>query len=802
MSVTRPRVAAIVLSTLVGLVGLVPPAVAAPANDDRANATFIPSLPFTDSLNTSEATTEATEPLVCGYIGATVWYSYTPPADQEIAADTFGSDFDTVLAVYEAGSVLGPLEEPVACNDDVGKFGGPSRVRLVVRAGTSYEFQVGGYFGATGNLVFNVAPPPPPPGNDDRANATEIPSLPYTNTQPTDMATMESGEDSCGGYAGATVWYKHLSPVDQIIIADTAGSTFTTTLAVYDAANLSKPISCTVGRYYEEKPAILRVSAVGGTRYFFQVGGFFGDTGRLVFNVSPPPANDRRASALTISQLPFTHSQDTTAAGLEAGEPRPCGGIDATVWFTYTAAADGPLLADTVGSGFDTVLAAYRAEDLATPIACNDDAVGKSAAVQFAATGGAQYYFQAGGFYGASGSLVFNLASSASIMPSDITANAVVISALPFSHVQATEGATLDEGEARPCGRIERTVWYRYTAAVDQAIVADTYPSDFDTVLAVYDSENLSLPVACNDDGSGRQSDVLFTAAAGRTYYLQAGGRLGSSGLLKLRVEVAPPPPPDPLWPSLDSAVIRPGTRLYIEEHGRCTANFVFRGKGRRAGKLYVGIAAHCVEQDIGARVRLTNSAGPVVGAVAYSSWKEMNLLRVECEVVFTCYGGGDPANDFALIEINADFADDVHPAMLHFGGPTGIVPFAEVEIGDKVVTYGNSPYRQGVDELNSREGYVAGKGPPWSICVYTVTPGVFGDSGSGALLGDGRALGVVVTIYLLPPGQNGVASLSAAMEFAKSTGWEPDLQTWPLLAPGLLPAIGAIGSDASNLTC
>lgn len=97
--------------------------------------------------------------------------------------------------------------------------------------------------------------------------------------------------------------------------------------------------------------------------------------------------------------------------------------------------------------------------------------------------------------------------------------------------------------------------------------------------------------------------------------------------------------------------------------------------------------------------------------------------------------------------------------------------------------------------------GYVAGKHPPWSVCVYTATPGVFGDSGSGALLGDGR-LGVVVTIYPLPPYQNGVTSLSAVLEFARATGWEPDLQTWPLIAPGLLPAIGAIGSDAPNLTC
>src|SRR5438094_894918 len=49
---------------------------APPMNDNFDNATAI-SLPFTDSVDLSEATTEPGEPFFCG-AQQTVWYSFTP----------------------------------------------------------------------------------------------------------------------------------------------------------------------------------------------------------------------------------------------------------------------------------------------------------------------------------------------------------------------------------------------------------------------------------------------------------------------------------------------------------------------------------------------------------------------------------------------------------------------------------------------------------------------------------------------------------------------------------------------------
>ena len=126
---------------------------AIPTNDDFANREIIPALPFTDSDNTSEATTAPDDPFAdCFGNGPTVWYEFTPSADTRINANTFGSDYDTGIAVYTG--TLGELTQ-IACNDDFS--GGQSSVTFDAVGGETYFFMVGAYGSSSGgNLVFNV----------------------------------------------------------------------------------------------------------------------------------------------------------------------------------------------------------------------------------------------------------------------------------------------------------------------------------------------------------------------------------------------------------------------------------------------------------------------------------------------------------------------------------------------------------------------------------------------------------------------------------------------------------------------
>ena len=138
----------------------------APANDDFVNAVVIPvSLPYSNKELTTSATTEPGEPSTCASIASTVWYKFTPASDLAVIADTFGSRYDTVLAVHIGPSV--DALTPVACNDQF--LGNQSRVSFNASAGVTYHFQVGGYFGSAANLVFNlaIAPPCPPEGCSD-----------------------------------------------------------------------------------------------------------------------------------------------------------------------------------------------------------------------------------------------------------------------------------------------------------------------------------------------------------------------------------------------------------------------------------------------------------------------------------------------------------------------------------------------------------------------------------------------------------------------------------------------------------
>jgi len=105
-----------------------------------------------------------------------------------------------------------------------------------------------------------------------------------------------------------------------------------------------------------------------------------------------------------------------SAATFEAGEPQPSSCVTGkTVWYRYTPTRNTEVTADTVGSDFDTVLAAYRGSSLGAlaQVACNDDTDSElQSRTSFTAQAGQTYYFQVGGFSGDSGQLSFNVVGS------------------------------------------------------------------------------------------------------------------------------------------------------------------------------------------------------------------------------------------------------------------------------------------------------------------------------------------------------------------------------------------------------
>jgi hypothetical protein len=92
----------------------------------------------------------------------------------------------------------------------------------------------------------------------------------------------------------------------------------------------------------------------------------------------------------------------------------------------------------------------------------------------------------------------------------------------------------------------------------------------------------------------------------------------------------------------------------------------------------------------------------------------------------------------------------------------------APTNAGDTVYSYGNSELRGGVAQLSPKQGVVvSNEGGGWSRTLYTLTPGIPGDSGSGFMDGSGHAVGVLSTLQVLPtPGSNGVGDLARELAY------------------------------------
>lgn len=226
-------------------------------------------------------------------------------------------------------------------------------------------------------------------------------------------------------------------------------------------------------------------------------------------------------------------------------------------------------------------------------------------------------------------------------------------------------------------------------------------------------------------------------------------------------------------WAPAASATIHPGIQTETAGAGQCTANFIFT----RGSDTYIGQAAHCAgtgaatdtngcdagSLPLGTRVTLVGSGA--TGTLAYSSWLTMQA-NGETNADACEY------NDLALVRIDPADVGKVNPTVPGFGGPTGLgSPGGALS---DVFSYGNSSLRGGVTLLSPKQGkLVQTTGNGWSHTVYTVTPGIPGDSGSGFLSSTGAAFGTLSTVAIAPlPASNGVGDLSKELAYANANGF------------------------------
>jgi hypothetical protein len=541
-----------------------------PPNDECEDPTVIGGLPYSETTQTGGATRSESDPVQsCGVAPGqnsnSVWYSFTAQADRLLIADTLGSNYDTVLTAYRGG--CGELVE-AACSDDV-QPGQHSRVEVAVEAGETVVFEITsrGEESGGGTLVFNLDATIPL--NDECEMPTEVGELPYTAMQRTSGATTSESDpvQSCGvapGQNANSVWYGLTVPRAGLLVVDTQGSTYDTVLSLYtgECGELSE-VACN-GDTPENLQSRVKVAVEAGQRLLIEVTSFQGAVETLVLNVDviEPVANDQCEGPTEVTSVPFTEMVETGNATTAASDPvQSCSPPPAqnanSVWYSFTAPSSGVVVAETLGSNYDTVLSAYTGScGGLTEVACNDDTgLGVQSRVEVVVGAGETVLFEVTSFGGAADQLVFSL-NFQQALANDECSGPTVVAGLPFMDaIQTATARTPESDPVQSCGvapgQNSNSVWYSFTAAADTMVVASTQGSDYDTVLSAYTGgcEGL-MEVACNDDVPGTvQSEVRVAVEAGETVLFEVTSFQVGGGSLSFSVQEETPTPTETPMP-------------------------------------------------------------------------------------------------------------------------------------------------------------------------------------------------------------------------------------------------------------
>ncbi len=345
-------------------------------------------------------TSEPTQPSLAGT--HSVWWEWVAATSGTVTIDTFGSGFDTTLAIYSGDQVSSLIL--IAENDNTS--GTQSEVTFTSVQGESYMIQVNGSGTATGNIKLSYPSPGYPiPANDDFENRIY---LEYGSSQTTGTnlgASLEGGEPVNPTGAGEnSVWWEWVAAGSTPITIDTFGSDFDTTLAIYSGTSLTGLTLEGDNNDDASLQSSVTFTPSISERYFIQVNGNGTAAGDITLNYPnpgiPKPGNDDFADRIVLPPGSIQITGSNESATTETGEPaNPLNASGLSIWYEWIAPFTGPATIDTIGSSFDTTLLIYTGTDLATLILLDssDDYFKYYSSITFDAVAGTHYIIKVDG---------------------------------------------------------------------------------------------------------------------------------------------------------------------------------------------------------------------------------------------------------------------------------------------------------------------------------------------------------------------------------------------------------------------
>ncbi len=347
------------------------------------------------------------------------------------------------------------------------------------------------------------------------------------------------GQDSefssaCGGGGAPDIAYTFTAPADGPYTFDTFGSALDTVLSVRDGLCEGTVLDCNDNGIGQQ--SLVSVDLVADQTVTVVVDGFALQGDDFTVTVTAGQVDCPRADLG--STVPQTVS-DNSAIGIDEFAPS-CGGTANDVGYLFTAPAAGDYTFDTIGSGFDTVLAVYDAACMGNELGCSNNfpgAGGGASGLVVPLLQDQQVTVVVDGALDAQGLFDLSIGVLAGSCPDADLGNAVP---------QATAGSTApaDNTLGGSCGGafgVDQT--FTFTATAAGLYTFDTAGSDYDTVVYVRDGACDGVELGCNNDGVGQTSLLAVPLEANQDVVVVLDGQ-GAGGNYQLAIDTLSCPGP------------------------------------------------------------------------------------------------------------------------------------------------------------------------------------------------------------------------------------------------------------------
>ena len=371
---------------------------------DGASASF-------DGAN-GAATAEIGEPNHGGSRRRTLWGAWKAPGTGNVTIDTFGSSYNTVVAVY-AGQRLDGLRM-VAQNDDL-TDSNLSRVTFPTSAGETYSIAVDGEVAnntSVGTARVNVSfTPVNQPGavvgaDHFQERQTLGPGLSALGVCNTRFFGIDTFEPARTGNRDQTAWWRWIAPTNGTVTLDTLQSNFDTILTVYVGTHLDDLTEVAqAADTGNVRQSLVTFQARAGQEYQIHVDGEDANStgwGNVVLRLNLEPNGLSGGIAGSDAFESRGELAGSNAEGIamnrlfsdQAFEPNHGSSRRATAWWSWTAPETGLVRMRTEGSELDTTLTVYTGDTVSKlqRVAFNDDVSGaKWSEVRFEARRGDRF---------------------------------------------------------------------------------------------------------------------------------------------------------------------------------------------------------------------------------------------------------------------------------------------------------------------------------------------------------------------------------------------------------------------------